>query len=94
MRYIDRTGCQSHTERAKTDKEIKSMGALTRKATAIAEQESLGLLKTSWGEYKIIKECGLGAFSRTFETLGEVNEFLLGLPGRNYKRDKTWVWNR
>ena len=94
MRYIDRTGCQDLHEKAKTDKNIKSMGALTRKATAIAEQEGLGLLRLHWGEYKVIKECGLGAFSKVFDTLEEVNEFLLGLPERDYTRDASWVWKR
>lgn len=91
MRYIDRTGCQGAFEKAKTDKNIKSMGALTRRATAIAEANGLGLLRTHWGVYRVIRESGFGAFQEDFKDLAEVNDFLLGLPGRSYKMSKTWL---
>lgn len=77
MRYIDRTGC-SMSERGK-DSEITKMGKLTRTATRIAEEKGLGLLKTHWGPYKVIRACGLGAYNDTFDTLDEVDTFLKGL---------------
>lgn len=78
MRYIDRTG-KKYGEKG-NDKEIKRMGELTRTATKKAEERRLGLLKTSHGPYRIIKECGLGgACDRIFNTLKEVNEYLESL---------------
>lgn len=75
MRYIDRTGCKMHDKGQ--DHEIKSMGALTREATARAEAKGLGLLKTSWGAYRIIKRSGLGAgIMDAFETLAEVDAYI------------------
>ena len=75
MRYIDKTGCKSAFEKGK-DAEIKSMGKLTKTACRIAEQNRLGLLKTRQGCYRIIKECGLGAYEDFFTTLAEVDDFL------------------
>ena len=75
MRYIDKTGCKSAFEKGK-DAEIKSMGKLTKTACRIAEQNRLGLLKTCQGCYRIIKECGLGAYEDFFTTLAEVDDFL------------------
>lgn len=78
MRYIDRTGSK-YGEKAKIDKEVKSLGALSRTACAIAENKSLAVLKTSWGPYKVIRECGLGKYEDTFETLEQVDAFIKGL---------------
>ena len=78
MRFIDRTGKKMH-ERGR-EKDIKEMGSLTRTATEIAEWKRLGLLKTSHGPYRIIKECGLGgACDRDFRSLEEVDEYLRSL---------------
>lgn len=78
MRYIDKSNCKSMNDREnKVDKEIKSLGALTRTATRIAEEKKLGLLKTRLGIYRIIKECGLGgACDRDFTNLAEVDAYL------------------
>ncbi len=78
MRYIDRTGCKSISERGK-DAEIQKMGKLTRTATKIAEKEGLGLLKTHWGVYKVIRACGLGAYTDELADLAEVDAFLKNL---------------
>ncbi len=78
MRYIDRTGCKAINERGK-DSEITKMGKLSRTATKIAEEKGLGLLKTHWGVYKVIRACGLGAYNDTFSDLAEVDAFLKGL---------------
>ncbi|MFW5677864.1 MAG: hypothetical protein ACOCNL_16645 [Acetivibrio ethanolgignens] len=43
MRFIDKTGCKSAFEKG-ADKEIKTLGKLTRTATKIAESKKLGLL--------------------------------------------------
>lgn len=85
MRYIDRTGCKAIKEKGK-DQEIKSMGSLTRKATKTAEENNLGLLKTSWGAYRIIKKSGLGAYEDVLSTLEEVNEFFLNLEDHKATR--------
>lgn len=75
MRYIDKTGCKSAFEKGK-DSNLQSMGKLTKTACRIAEQNRLGLLKTRQGYYRIIKECGLGAYEDFFSTLTEVDTFL------------------
>ena len=75
MRYIDKTGCKSAFEKGK-DSNIQRKGELTRAATKIAEENKLGLMKTRQGFYRIIKECGLGAYEDAFETLAEVDDFL------------------
>lgn len=78
MRYIDRTGKERH-ERG-NDSSIEKMGKLTRTATKIAEEKHLGLLKTSFGLYRVIKESGLGgACDQTFSSLEEVDAYLKGL---------------
>lgn len=75
MRYIDRTGCKMH-DKGK-DHEIKSMGALTRKATAKAEAAGLAVMKTCWGPYKIIRQSGFGAgIMDSFETLEDVDKYI------------------
>lgn len=78
MRFIDKTGCKSAFEKG-ADKDIKTMGKLTRTATKIAEGKRLGLLKNRQGYYRVIKECGLGAYEDFFSTLEEVDTFLKGL---------------
>ncbi len=78
MRYIDRTGCKSMSERGK-DSEITKMGKLSRTATKIAEKERLGLLKTHWGVYRVIRESGLGAYTDDLKDLSEVDAFLKNL---------------
>ena len=75
MRYIDKTGCKSAFEKG-NDSDIQKMGALTRTATKIAEANKLGLMKTRQGFYRVIKECGLGAYEDAFSTLAEVDDFL------------------
>lgn len=78
MRYIDKTGCKSTFEKGK-DSDITAMGKLTRAATKIAEQNHLGLMKTRQGTYRIIKECGLGAYEDFLSNLAEVDTFLKNL---------------
>ena len=85
MRYIDRTGCKSISERGK-DAEIQKMGKLTRTATKIAEKEGLGLLKTHWGVYKVIRACGLGAYRDDLKDLAEVDDFLKHLDDHKDSR--------
>lgn len=75
MRYIDRTGCGFH-DKGK-EKEIRSMGALTKEAVAKADAKGLGLLKTFWGIYRIISASGFGAgIMEDFRTLAEVDEYI------------------
>ena len=79
MRFIDRTGCKRIADKG-ADKNIERMGELTRMATRIAEEKKLGLLKTHFGVYRIIKECGLGgACDQDFKTLAEVDAYLRSL---------------
>lgn len=78
MRYIDKTGCKSGFEKG-ADKDIKTLGKLTRTATKIAENKKLGVLKTRQGYYRVIKECGLGAYEDFFTTLEEVDTFIKGI---------------
>lgn len=75
MKFIDKTGCKSAFEKG-TDKEIESLGKLTKKACKIAKENKIGVLKTRQGAYRIIKECGLGAYEDFFTDLAEVDEFL------------------
>ena len=75
MRFIDKTGCKSAFEKG-ADHEIQSMGKLSRTACKIAEQNRLGLMKTRQGFYRVIKECGLGAYEDAFANLAEVDDFL------------------
>lgn len=75
MRFIDKTNCKTAFEKGQ-DKNIQSLGKLTKKACRIAEQNKLGLMKTRQGYYRIIKECGLGAYNEFFSTLTEVDAFL------------------
>ena len=75
MRYIDKTGCKSAFEKGK-DSNIQRKGELTRAATKIAEQNHLGVMKSRQGFYRIIRECGLGAYEDAFSTLAEVDDFL------------------
>lgn len=76
MRYIDRTG-KKMNERGES-REIKSLGALTRKATKKAEENGLAVLKTSHGPYRVIKASGLGgACDEVFENLEAVNRYLV-----------------
>ena len=85
MRYIDRTGCKGITEKGK-DTEIKTLGKLTRKATKIAEENGLGLLKTHWGEYKVIRESGLGAYTDCLKDLEAVDDYLKHLDSHKASR--------
>ena len=85
MRYIDRTGCKSMQERGK-DSEITKMGKLSRTATKIAEAKRLGLLKTHWGVYKVIRACGLGAYTDELKDLAEVDAFLKNLDAHKASR--------
>lgn len=78
MRYIDKTNCKTALERGES-KEIKSLGQLTRTATKIAENNRLGVMKTRQGAYRIIKECGLGAYEDFLTSLAEVDNFLKNL---------------
>lgn len=76
MRYIDRSRCKSIFEKGE-DREIKKMGKLTREATRIAENKGLGLMKLDTkGEYRVIRECGLGAYRDILTDLAEVDDFL------------------
>ena len=78
MRYIDRTGCKRLRDIGK-DAEITRMGKLSRAATKIAEKNRLGLMKTHWGVFKIIRESGLGAYTDELATLEEVDAYLKNL---------------
>ena len=80
MRYIDHTGKKA-LERGES-REIK----LSRTATKIAEENGLGVLKTRQGAYRIIKTCGLGAYSDAFGTLAEVDRFFKTLDKHSATR--------
>ena len=75
MRYIDKTGCKSAFEKGNS-KEVTSLGKLTKEACKIAKANGLGVLKTRQGAFRIIKECGLGAYEDFLTDLAEVDEFL------------------
>lgn len=85
MRYIDRTNCKSMSDKG-ADHEIKTMGKLTRKATKIAEENHLGLLKTHFGIYRVISESGLGAYKTDLEDLAAVDDFLKNLAAHKADR--------
>lgn len=85
MRYIDRTGCQRISERGK-DSEIARMGKLTRTATRIAEENGLGLLKTHFGTFRVIRACGLGAYNADLKDLAAVDSFLRNLGEHESER--------
>ena len=74
MRYIDRTG-KARSERGES-KEISSLGALTKEACAKAKRNGLGVLKTSWGPYKVIRESGLGYEEKSFSSLEAVDTYI------------------
>ena len=84
MRYIDRTG-KKMNERG-NDSEITRMGKLSRTATKIAEENGLGLLKTHFGTYRVIRECGLGAYRTDLADLAEVDGFLRNLAAHKVDR--------
>ena len=75
MRYIDRSNCTSISQKGK-DNNVARMGELTREATKKAERLGLGLLKNRQGTYRVIRECGLGAYEEFFTSLAEVDKFL------------------
>lgn len=75
MRFIDHKNCKSAFERGES-REIESMGALTREATKIAEQNGLGVLRNREGAFRVIRACGLGAYEDFFTSLAEVDDFL------------------
>ena len=75
MRFIDRSKCTSISQKGK-DSNITKMGDLTREATEKAERLGLGLLKNRQGAYRVIRECGLGAYEEFFASLTEVDKFL------------------
>ncbi len=85
MRFIDRTNCKSIFEKGE-DHDIKRLGKLTRKATRIAEENGLGVLKNRQGTYRIIRECGLGAYEDFLPTLADVDAFLRNLESHNATR--------
>ena len=58
MLYINKQGTKPGQHGAR--KNIQKVGALTREATKAAEEQKLGVLKSRQGDYRIIKECGLG----------------------------------
>lgn len=74
MRYIDRTG-KARNEKGES-KEIRSMGDLTKEACRKAESLRLGVMKTSWGAYKVIRACGLGYEPEAFESLKAVDTYI------------------
>ena len=84
MRYIDRTNCKTN-ERGK-DSNITRMGKLSRTATRIAEENGLGLLKTHFGIYRVIRECGLGAYRADLADLAAVDEYLKNLEAHKADR--------
>ena len=74
MRFIDHINCKGAFERGETH-EVFRMGELTRAATKIAEANGLGLMRTSQGDYRIIKTSGFGVYKDFFASLTEVDEF-------------------
>lgn len=74
MRYIDRTG-KARNESGES-MEISSLGELSREACAKAESRGLGVMKTSWGAYKVIRACGLGYEMEAFGSLKEIDEYI------------------
>ena len=78
MRYIDHTNCKTAFEKGE-DHEIQSLGKLTRTATKIAEANGLGVLTNRQGDYRIIKQSGLGAYGDVLSSLAEVDAFFKNL---------------
>ena len=78
MRYIDNINCKGAFEKG-IDREISSLGKLTKTACRIAENNRLGLLRTRQGYFRIIKECGLGAYEDAFSDLADVDKFFKNL---------------
>lgn len=74
MRYIDRTG-KARNE-AGDSRNITSLGGLTKEACTKAERRGLGVMKTSWGAFKVIRESGLGYEMKAFGTLEEVDAYI------------------
>ena len=74
MRYIDRTG-KARNE-AGESRNFQSFGELSREACAKAERRGLGVMKTSWGAFKVIRESGLGYEMKAFASLKEVDTFI------------------
>jgi hypothetical protein len=74
MRYIDRTG-KARNEKGES-KNIRSLGDLSKEACKKAESKRLGVMKTSWGAYKVIRECGLGYEPEAFESLKAVDTYI------------------
>ena len=85
MRFIDRTGCKSAFEKG-VDREIRTIGKLTRTAAKIAEENRLGVLKTRFGQYRIIRESGLCAYEDVLTGLAEVDAFLKDLESHRATR--------
>lgn len=85
MMYLDRTNCKSMKDKGVWS-EVQKVGALSRKATKIAEQNGLAVLASSHGDFRIIFSCGFGAYRCFFKTLAEVNEFFLNLD--SYKNER------
>lgn len=85
MRYIDRTDCKRMQDKGR-DSEITKMGKLTRTATKIAEVNGLGLLKTHFGVYRVIRESGLGAYRTDLKDLAEVDAFLRNLDAHKSEK--------
>ena len=78
MRFIDKTGCKSAFEKGNS-KEVTSLGKLTKEACRIAKANGLGVLKTRQGAFRIIKECGLGAYDKFYQMLSDLEEELAHL---------------
>lgn len=79
MRYIDRTGTKSPLERAKTDKNIKSLPGFPAHVAKIMETKGLAIMRTRWGVYRIIKASGLGCPEKNypdFESLFDAADFV------------------
>lgn len=74
MRYIDRTG-KKMGERGDS-RNITCLRGLTTTACAKAEHLGLGVMKTSWGAYKVIRESGLGYEPVAFGTLEAVDAYI------------------
>jgi len=74
MRYIDRTG-KAMNEKGES-KNVTSMGDLSKEACKKAESLRLGVMKTRWGAYKVIRACGLGYEQNAFESLKEVDTYI------------------
>lgn len=85
MRFIDKTGCNSAFEKGNS-KEITSLGKLTKEACRIAKANGLGVLKTRQGAFRIIKECGLGAYEDFLTDLAEVDAFFKNLEAHQGTR--------